>query len=272
MFVALELTKNHGLFPKKKRLFQVRVPGGTPFCVIRCPTRRSVPWGKIQRLAGEQGSHLLLLPPDVTLPVGEGLSQLDLSAFYQALMRATFLRFLPLLRPFRRDLRLALVDMEGRLAGDCAELLRCARRVRILTDCPESYEDVRRDALAETGAAPLVSREMDALVDCNLVLAPLGTPKNLFVKKGAYCFGESPIPGAALLKPDGFQLSRELEALCPKGIPPIAFAGALYEKCGLKSLALQGYGGFSLKNRKISLAEGARYAAALDRESGIHYN
>jgi hypothetical protein len=141
---------------------------------------------------------------------------------------------------------LGIADPGGELAQMLPSLLRYYSCVKVHTDNFELYLTESERMMRELGAPVLVGCELESLDDCMLILAreqsPLKPSPNVPVLCPAGFPGGSPCVTSLQIRPPD-----EIAAACPPDIPLQAFAGSLYEFCGIGS------------NKDISFAAAAMF-------------
>ncbi len=126
---------------------------------------------------------------------------------------------------------LGVVDADARLQKLLFPFVRLAKTVKVYTNMPEKYDVLCAEILSEWGLSVIVSEQIDALADCDVILAPFAAAAGGQVgilqcgRRAGQCYA-----GDSLLLPS------EAEARRPSGVAPVQFASALYELCNASEL------------------------------------
>ncbi len=109
----------------------------------------------------------------------------------------------------------------------------------VMTNEPQRYEPFCEQVYETLGAPVLISPSDSSLSGCAIVAAPEGIPRELCTRGFPPVISALPAPAKPnfpLMSLFKLDLENELIKLVPKGIDPVLFFGALYEKYRVNSL------------------------------------
>ena len=252
MFACLTLLPREARLlrrPAPPRLLRVDCPGGAPFFRLEAQCRKgaSPDWAAIEQAAGRLRTKMLFpegveppLPPETTSPARARL---------EPGLRAFVPRRLPLLLSLRtaqqvlrasktpaRELCVTVVDSEGALCRSLEPLVPLAGSLRVFTPDFTAYRATAAQLLVRYGAALVLSDSPACFAQSDIVVADelrlfTGRERGLI-----FTPDPSPLPGCRVLRCRQPELPGAYAPLCPEGIAPLLFAGALYELCGVKEM------------------------------------
>lgn len=208
---------------RRKRFLPVQkmsVGRGLPFYAVPLPIEKGVPrWELVKQAAGGAAPRVVA-PCGYGVPEGCGLGAYYPSAFAgRAVMKAALAL---LCRNPPAGGGITVWDEAGTGAADICRLLPLAGEVRVVTRCPQAYENARRRAMTEYGATLVFGEgrgRNDVLI--HLPTASPGDGKYEILRRG-----ESAVTACRYCPPfDGWAL--------PPGTDSLAVAGAVSELCGL---------------------------------------
>lgn len=202
---------------------------GAPYCLIETACD-SIPWEQVRRVAGK--TVPFLLEEGVQAPEG-------VQVFHGKKLAAKLLEreLVKQLRAAPPD-KLTVVDYDGGQMDKIKQYFRYAAQIRVITRRTEAYTDYAMELLRETGAALLISRDIRASADSQMLYAPKGIKGRFFAPPETRVFTAEPgeISGSRVYWPRGISCVPELEAQLPEGIPLFPFLCALYEVSGFDRL------------------------------------
>ena len=209
---------------------RVSVPGGASFFVLRIPVRGGTADGR--RIRDAVGGTPLLLPDGLQIPDDPPLRVFQprrLPLLCAAQTAAEWLR-----RQNTPLSPLGVLDPHGALRGNTACLLTAASDVRIATDRPGRFADDVHFAMQTYGAALTVDRSASILRGCRALLC--GNADGVPGAETVFCLTQT-VYRTDTIRLTGFRLPEPYRSLCPPQTDPLRFAAALYELCGVRSLA-----------------------------------
>ena len=244
--------------PLPPQLTRIDCPGSAPFFRLEARCRRGAPdWESIEQTAGRLRTKMLFPegvapPPPPPEPCSPARAQLEPG------LRAFVPKRLPLLLCLRtaqqvlrasrvppQNLRVTLVDTKGLLCRCLEPLVPLAGSLRVFTPDFAAYRGVAAQLQSRWGVTLILSDSVGCFAQSDIVVADdlslfTGRERGLI-----FTPDPSPLPGCRVVRCGRPQLPESCACLCPEGIGPLLFAGALYELCGMKEMERLRFGSFS---------------------------
>lgn len=255
-------------FPKKTEILQTAVRNGAPFFTV-CVSRRrgEIPWDEVSFYAGNCAERMLL--PKGVIPPAES----SVKAFVPKLLpqRVLFNTSCDLLARNEQSpvgKTITLIDMNGNLTREVYRLVPFASSVRVVTKKEELYESCSEKIMEDFGAALLITDNIASAADSNVIIAPDGLPEELLMSKTCIVFSgkEQPSQGFVSVTGKDMNLQPCYRRIVPAGIEEDTFAGALFEKCGVVSLAGLKYTRIHLYGTDTTLCGASKMLSAVSCE------
>lgn len=242
--MELSPQKNAGLFRKLQKILagpklwlEPAEAFGGRYILLRIEeSRHPLDWTAIEEICG-RFSDRLLLPDCIPTPENSGIRPPRMEAFETQVLIRTVCEMISMtdIPMYRRVL--GFIDPDARWFGMLSTLLKYYTSVRVYTRNTNLYENVRLQMMEELGAPIFISDSLSSMsCGCALIVSP-----------GALYCGESDVFSCPLVAGDvivytgkcdvitGLHMKAgpELLSVCPRGIDPHRFAGALFEYCGV---------------------------------------
>lgn len=199
--------------------------GGSHYDIVRTKVKK----GKINFSAAERAimGRPVINQVNINLPTGSGIRIFDSRRYRQHLEISTSLAVLKLAGSFKRSISVALIDRDGSFCGCLSPLMTLSNEVYIITKEIDRYSQYANECYAAFGAAPIVTDGYGVTGKCSVVFSPAGTgifdPDKVVFAPRKECWH---IDSSCITTIDG----------CVDGVDKIAFAGALYELCGISRM------------------------------------
>lgn len=218
-----------GRLRKNRFLGEQREVCGASYYHIQTATD-NIPWERIRPIAGRNVQFLVEKGVDVP----EGIPLFQGEKLAERLLEREFTKHLRRLRPKK----LTVVDYDGDQLNKMERYFRYAAQIRVITGRVEQYTDCSIRLLRHTGATLLISRDIKAAADSQMLYAPKGVRGQFLAPTGMQVFtlhaGE--VRGGHICYPRSVSCTKALEVALPNGVSPMLFLSALYELSGFQQL------------------------------------
>jgi len=259
--------------PASPQLVRVECPGGAPFFRLEAHCRKNaLDWNAVEEAAGRLRTRMLF--PEGTQPPEQG-------------PRAYLPRRLPLLLCLRtaqqvlraaktpaQALRVTIVDSKGVLCRSLEPLVPLAGSLRVFTRDAQTWKTTAAQLQSRYGVTLILSDSVGCFTHSDIVVADCldmftGRERGLIFTPSRVSqdtMDAAPLPGCRIIRCMQPELPGEHRHLCPAGIDPLRFAGALYELCGIKEMERLRFGHYAFDgvSTAYSLAD---LSAILDESS-----
>jgi hypothetical protein len=255
-------------------MIRVETPGGAPFFRLECAPRKGViPWNAVEHAAGRCRTRMLfpegICPPAPPSP-GRAMLEPGLRAF-EAKRLPLLLHLQAAMQVLRRcetpaqKLSVTLVDPKGILCRCVEPLVMLAGSLRVFTPDFAVYRAAAAQLLIRYGVTLILSDSVGCFAQSDVIVAQelslfTGRERGLIFSPDS----QTPLPQCRVVRVGLPELPPAYAALCPPGINPLRFAGALFELCGVKEMERLRFNGFWLKGRQAPLCAG-ELAALVDQ-------
>lgn len=231
--------KFQNTFPQKTEVLQTAVRNGAPFFTVTVSKKRGeIPWENVEFHVGNCAERMLL-PNGVIPPENSKIKMFEPRVLPK---RALFNTACELLSRSKRNpvgRTITLIDENGELSRDVYRLVPFASAVRIVTEKTDLYDSASEQIMERFGAALLVTDEVSRGADSDFIIAPNGVHDTFLPSKMCIVINgrEQPSQGFISVTCKNMNLQEHYRRIVPRGIDPDIFAAALFEKCGVSSLA-----------------------------------
>lgn len=242
------------LHPPQPELVRVAVKSGAPFFILRVRTAgKEPPWDEILYMVGRCASRILT-DTQLNLPKSQNI-------------RMFIPRHLPLIAAMytmadvlRRsqippqNCKIGVYDPLGTLCGRAETLLQCASDVRVCTTSTTMYDEESRRLMRLCGAGLTVGETTELFRGCNILLCTQADilPANVFA------FACQGTPRENVFLCSDLHIPEPYRSQVPEGVDPTVFASALYELCGVRSLAQCRFGTIRRADEILTADEAAK--------------
>ena len=247
----------YNLLPPPIQSEVVHVDGGSDFLKLTVPiVRGKIYWNHVQSVAGAAAQNLLTTR-DVAVREQPQLRTFQSDKLQQLVTINSFFKLLSLLPAGMLEKECAVIDFPGTLARNLRLLPRRCRTVRIITANPEKYRALAEESLTQYGCALQINEDITAAFSAPVVLIPhrAQIPTAFSSTSVVFAAFRENLYTSRLITAEGISLPEKYLSLMPKGIPPLQFAGALYELSGVSALADGVCPAFRLQNQILSYQE-----------------
>ncbi len=228
MFCVLlvEEGRRHRGSPRYKKPKMKRVDcAGSHYDIITARAKKGrLDFNSLNRAAA---GRPIVCQVDINIDENDCLIPFDSKMYKQHMEISTVLEVLRLASRYKPSLSVAFSDKNCQFAGCLIPLMEVAKEVYIITNSVDIYNEYAAECYRIFGAAPIISDGTDVASKCNAVFSPDGigafpSDRVVFTPKKEFWH----IDGDCITAING----------CPDGVDKIAFAGALYELCGVARL------------------------------------
>ncbi len=197
-------------------------------CIEYINRRNKVNFDKIDKLVGAQRNRLLCAK-GTQLPKERGYKRFECLEYKQRLCTNLGIRLLSMLED--KKLSVGLVDDDASFTMLPKYLLKYTDNVVVVSSESEVYREVSENLLNDIGAPIRLSRSLNSLFGCDLIIAPKPISENVSVKDNAVILTtEKPDlnPCSTVIYDYNVELSDEFSDIKPKGLSKTYLASALY--------------------------------------------
>lgn len=197
-------------------------------CVVYTNRGCKVNFDKIDKIVGAQRNRLLC-SGDTPLPKEKGYRRFLSSQFRQRLCTNLGISLLSGLE--NTKLKVGLIDEDASFTPLVKYLLKYTDNLVVASNQGEVYSEVSKNLLNEIGAPIRLTRSVNSLYDCDLVIAPNRVPVGVSFKDSAVLLTTEKPSGyicSTVIYDYGVELSEKLLKIKPEGISDTYFASALY--------------------------------------------
>ncbi len=205
-------------------------------CIEYINRRGKVNFAKIDKEVGAQRNRLLC-KATLKLPKDLGYRRFYSSEFKARLCTNLAISLLSSLRD--SNLSVGLIDTHASFTTLPKYLLKYTDSVVVVTEESDIYREVNESLLNDIGAPIRISKSVNSLYNCHLVIAPEPLKDIIATKAKALILTTQKPKFAAdstVIYDYHLELSDELKSVKPKGISETYFAGALYTLLRVYSL------------------------------------
>lgn len=218
------IEKIFGKFIKDRyEMHTVPVFKGAPFYVLNATVgKNGVDWDEVLYYSGKCAGRLIV-DENTKVPKQKGIGVYNGKVLYDIILRNTFLKAVKSI--CRKDFEtLCLIDAKGAYSDFILLLVPYFERVYVVTEHKEKYERVCEEILSETGLSIVfMQNAADAYITIN------ADNKSMTVKTGENIFN--------IKNGEDFEVPEIYEKLYDGSVDRMIFFSALYELCGVFSLA-----------------------------------
>lgn len=233
MFAAVKLIHCEGKAPlRRKNLIsseKVSLGDDAFFFIISVRVYKGkIPYEKIKAYAGRYASSLLF--PESKY---KAVSELD-----EIRLLHNSVNFLSRSDEAPANRSVCICDIKGLFCDYIEKLVPLASAIHVICVEKEKYVAVSEKLLREYGAVISVSDSWNAVAEsCSNVITEKSDILPLGYKGRVFTVKKRTLPFADFVIGEGIKLPEKYERLIPEGIDPVAFAEALYSRCGIKELS-----------------------------------
>lgn len=200
----------------------VNVFKGAPFYVLTARVGvKGADWDEIIGTAGKCAYRLL--DNGIAVPDDKGISFFKSSMLYKIMMKNTLIRIIEKNYSLNNSPNICIIDRGGKNSDAAVRLAYSAKKMTVVTDDKDSYDDACSKILRETGLSVSLCSNYD---NADIILdTDYG---NMKVKTAwGVCF----VSGG-----EDFTAEKVYYELMPQGVLKYDFFSALYELCGIFSI------------------------------------
>ena len=136
---------------------------------------------------------------------------------------------------------IGIIDPKANFANCIEKLIVNVPSVKVVTDCPQQYENTAQALYDNWGFSLVVSQNISAVSDCDMIISPETNEQRIYNRR--IVINNKDSLKHMELRGEGFTLPKEYERIMPQGVEPLTFASALYELCGVSELSAMSYNG-----------------------------
>lgn len=259
--------KFQNIFPKKTEVLQTAVRNGAPFfTVIVSRKKGEIPWEDIEFYVGNCAERMLL-PEGVLSPENSRIKVFEPQVLPKRVLFNTACELFSRSKRNPVGRTITLIDENGAMVHEVYRLVPFASAVRVVTQKGELYDRVSQEIMERFGATILIADSVSGAADSNFIIAPEGIPDSFLPSgKCAVISGrEQPSRGFISVTCKNMNLQEHYRRVVPRGIDSDIFAAALFEKCGVASLAGLTYTRLHLFGADTTLCGAAKMLDSLDQ-------
>lgn len=206
-----------------KRLDDIKVK-----CVEYTNRSGSINWRKIDKEIGAQRNRLLC-SKDIELPKKCGYRRFCSNEYKERLCTNLAISLLSSLN--KLNLSVGLIDIDARYTTLPKYLLKYTDSVVVVSEQTGIYKEINEDLLCEIGAPLRLSKSLNSLYDCDLIIAPKPIGESISISKQSLILTTKKTKvntDATIIYDYRIEIDEKYSKIMPNGIEKTYFASALY--------------------------------------------
>ena len=242
MFAILQISDTNTILKQPKIHSQrFNLPSGDAFFTVTAEKHLGkIPWKKLEKCLGILRKDILF-PEGITIPPDISITAFTPKTLPHLLLMNSATDYILKHKQQLRSTSLTIFDEKGIYHSYIEKLIPCLRSIKIITNNPDSYENLSLRLLENYGFSLIVTDE--EAFDSDVIIThqckvPLYFEGMVFTNENRYLMNGEVLTGSEIDLPDLY------ETLRPHNIDRILFASALYERCKTKDLGKIKYKSF----------------------------
>ena len=229
LFAILQFSDTNTIFRQPKiESKRYSLPSGDAFFIVTADRHLGrIPWKKLEKCLGILRKDILL-PEDITIPPDINITAFTPDILPHLLLINSATDYIITHKESFKGKSLTIFDEKAIYQSYIEKLLPYFHSIKIITDQPDTYENLSQTLLQNYGFSLVVSKE--EAINSDVVISyqmrvPLYFEGTVFTNEKQYLMNGEVLCGSEIDLPDTYENIR------PENIGRVLFASALYEKC-----------------------------------------
>lgn len=221
------------LFKRDKTNLEVVEYNGVQLVhIIYYKYRQKINWSKISQLAGNERNNILC-NANIIIPKDCGIKRYYTNSLKERIAENTALEVIKRCSEKQPSLKIGLYDPQGKRTELVSTLIKYSDNITVVTNATEDYYRIYKEIISNTGAVLVVKRNLTALKNCDIIIAPQKIKEQLPLQDNTVVFTAS--KPAVCYKGRVFysyivSFSESYKEIKPYSLSDEYFAQALYDK------------------------------------------